>query len=84
MSDRRAYIRALGTGVLLGLPVAFAATLFLVLLQEATDVVWHDLPDAAGWDEVPWRYLLSSPCRQRRAPWWPRQCACPAAAGIPP
>jgi hypothetical protein len=28
MSDRRAYVRALGTGVLLGLPVAFAATLF--------------------------------------------------------
>ena len=61
MNDRRAYVRALGTGVLLGLPVAFAATLFLVLLQEATDVVWHDLPDAAGWDEVPWWYLLAVP-----------------------
>ena len=41
--------------------MAFAATLFLVLLQEATDVVWHDLPDAAGWDEVPWWYLLAVP-----------------------
>jgi H+/Cl- antiporter ClcA len=61
VSDPRAYVRALGTGVVLGLPVAFAAVLFLVILHEATDAVWHDLPDAAGWDEVPWWYLLAVP-----------------------
>jgi H+/Cl- antiporter ClcA len=61
VSDRRAYVRAIGAGVMLGLPVAFAAVLFLVILHEATDAVWHDLPDAAGWDEVPWWYLLAVP-----------------------
>jgi H+/Cl- antiporter ClcA len=32
-----------------------------VILHEATDAVWHDLPDAAGWEEVPWWYLLAVP-----------------------
>jgi hypothetical protein len=47
VSERRACLGALGAGVLLGVPVAFVAVLFLLILHEATDAVWHDLPDAA-------------------------------------
>jgi chloride channel protein, CIC family len=58
---RAAQARALATGALLGPPVAFAAALYLLILHEVTDAVWHDLPDAAGWDEVAWWYVLAVP-----------------------
>ena len=49
----RAYLRTLVIAALIGLPVAFAAVLFLTLIHELIDLPWSDLPDGAGWDEPP-------------------------------
>ena len=57
----RARAGAVAVGALLGAPIGFAAALYLLILHEATDAVWHDLPSAAGWSEVPWWYLLLVP-----------------------
>jgi chloride channel protein, CIC family len=57
----RAYLRTLVIAALIGLPVAFAAVLFLTLIHEVIDVLWSDLPDGAGWDELPWWYVIAVP-----------------------
>ena len=54
-------IRTLTIAAVLGVPVALAAVGFTSLLHGAQALLWDDLPDAAGWDEPPWWYVLSIP-----------------------
>lgn len=54
----RAYLRTLVLAALLGLPVAFAAVLFMTVVSHLTTLVWDDLPDAAGWSSPPWWFVL--------------------------
>lgn len=49
----KAYVRTLVLAALLGLPVAFAAVLFMTVVGHLTTLVWDDLPDAAGWSSPP-------------------------------
>jgi H+/Cl- antiporter ClcA len=55
----RAYVRTLALAALLGVPVAFAAVLLESAVGQLTDLVWDDLPDAAGWSAPPWWFVLA-------------------------
>lgn len=54
----KAYLRTLVLAALLGVPVAFAAVLYETAVEHVTDLVWDDLPDAAGWAAPPWWFVL--------------------------
>jgi H+/Cl- antiporter ClcA len=54
----KAYVRTLVLAALLGLPVAFAAVLFMTVVAHLTTLIWDDLPDAAGWSSPPWWFVL--------------------------
>ena len=56
-TTRRPWARFLGVCALLGIPVSVAAFLFLAVLHELTHLVWETLPEAWGFEGVPW--------------WWP-------------
>ncbi|MFH8936540.1 chloride channel protein [Streptomyces griseosporeus] len=53
----RGYLRLLLLCVLLGVPIALAAFLFVGFQHELQHWVWESLPEAAGYDRAPW--------------WWP-------------
>jgi hypothetical protein len=57
---RPGYLRLLGLCGLVGVPVSVVAFGFLALEHELTDVLWEDLPDAAGFDEAPWWWGIPS------------------------
>lgn len=57
----RAYVRTLVLAAALGLPVAFAAVLYETALHDVTDLVWDEIPDALGWDELAWWYVILVP-----------------------
>jgi len=57
----KAYLRVIVIAALLGVPAALAAVAFTSLLHDVTHLVWEDLPDAAGWSEPPWWYVISVP-----------------------
>jgi H+/Cl- antiporter ClcA len=59
--DVRGLARGLVTGALLGVPIAFAAVLYLLILHETTDAIWHDLPDALDWRRPPGWYVVLVP-----------------------
>jgi len=44
-------IRTLVIAGVLGVPVALAAVGFTSLVHGTESLLWHELPDAAGWDE---------------------------------
>jgi H+/Cl- antiporter ClcA len=54
-------IRTLVIAGVLGAPVALVAVGFTSLLHGAESLLWDELPDAAGWDEPPWWYVLAIP-----------------------
>jgi H+/Cl- antiporter ClcA len=54
-------VRTLVIAGVLGVPVALAAVGFTSLLHGAQSLLWDELPDAAGWDEPPWWYVLAIP-----------------------
>ena len=54
-------IRTLTIAAVLGVPVALAAVGFTSLVHGAQSLLWEELPDAAGWDEPPWWYVLAIP-----------------------
>ena len=60
MSPAR-YVRVLLLAALVGVPAAAAAVVFSSLLHGAESLVWHDLPEAAGWSEPPWWFVLAVP-----------------------
>ena len=53
-------LRLLALCGIVGVPVSAAAFGFLALEHQLTDVVWEDLPDAVGFDEVPWWWGIPS------------------------
>lgn len=60
MSPAR-YVRVLLLAALVGVPAAAAAVLFSSALHGMESLVWHDLPDAAGWTEPPWWFVMAVP-----------------------
>jgi H+/Cl- antiporter ClcA len=54
-------IRTLVIAAMLGVPVALAAVAFTSLVHGTESLLWHELPDAAGWDEPPWWYVIAIP-----------------------
>lgn len=56
-----AVVRLLLIAAVLGLVAAFAAVVFTIVVHEVEHLLWSDLPDAAGWREPPWWYVLAVP-----------------------
>ena len=56
-----AYLKLIGLGALIGIPAALLAAVFLALIHELENVLWHDLPDALGYDAPPWYLVLLLP-----------------------
>ncbi len=54
------YLRLLVLCALIGVPVSAAAFGFLALEHELRDQAWDALPDALGFDEVPWWWGIPS------------------------
>ena len=54
-------VRTLFIAAAVGIPAAVGALVFTSLLHGAEALLWHDLPDAANWDEPPWWYVLLVP-----------------------
>ena len=56
-----AYLKLIGLGALIGIPAALLAAGFLALIHELENVLWHELPDALGYDTPPWYLVLLLP-----------------------
>jgi H+/Cl- antiporter ClcA len=56
-----AFVRLLLIAAVLGLVTAFAAVVFELVLHGIHNMLWSILPDAAGWQEPPWWYVLAVP-----------------------
>jgi len=54
-------VRTLVIAGALGVPVALAAVGFTSLVHGLESLLWDELPDAAGWDEPPWWYVIAIP-----------------------
>jgi H+/Cl- antiporter ClcA len=46
---------------LLGVPVAFAAVLFQTAIHDVIHLVWDEVPEALGWAEPSWWYVVLVP-----------------------
>jgi hypothetical protein len=57
---RPGYLRLLAVCGILGVPVSAAAFGFLALEHEGRHLLWEALPDAVGFDEVPWWWGIPS------------------------
>lgn len=55
------YLRVLVLAALLGLPAAVLAAAFTSAVHGVESLVWHELPDAAGWAEPPWWFVILVP-----------------------
>lgn len=55
------YLRLIGLGALIGIPAALLAAVFLAFIHEAEGWLWHDLPDALGYDAPPWFLVVLLP-----------------------
>jgi len=55
------YLRLVGIGLLIGVPAAFAAALFLALVHDLEQWLWTDLPHALGAQTPPWYLVLCLP-----------------------
>ena len=60
-SEAWAYVRTLVLAALLGAPVAFAAVLFETAIHDVIHLVWDEVPDALGWSEPAWWYVVLVP-----------------------
>jgi H+/Cl- antiporter ClcA len=56
-----AYLRLVALGGVVGIPAALAAALFLALVHDIEDWLWHDLPDALGHSGPPWYLVIGLP-----------------------
>ncbi len=56
-----AYLRLIGLGALIGIPAALVAVGFLALVHQLETWMWTDLPDALGYDSVPWFLVIGLP-----------------------
>ena len=56
-----AYLRLIGLGALIGIPAALVAVGFLAFVHQLEEWMWHDLPDALGYDSVPWFLVIGLP-----------------------
>jgi H+/Cl- antiporter ClcA len=56
-----AYLKLIGLGALIGIPAALLAAVFLAVIHELENWLWHDLPDALGYDSPPWFLVLLLP-----------------------
>jgi H+/Cl- antiporter ClcA len=56
-----AYLKLIGLGALIGIPAALLAAVFLAVIHELEDWLWHDLPDALGYDAPPWFLVVFLP-----------------------
>lgn len=59
--DGRAYLRLVLLGAAIGVPAALVAALFLALVHDLEQWLWHDLPDALGDSSVPWYLVVGLP-----------------------
>jgi H+/Cl- antiporter ClcA len=59
--DGRAYLRLVLLGAAIGVPAALVAALFLALVHDLEDWLWHDLPDALGHSSAPWYLVVGIP-----------------------
>jgi len=56
-----AYLRLVALGAAVGVPAAFVAAVFLALVHQLEQWLWHDLPRALGNDSPQWYLLLLLP-----------------------
>jgi H+/Cl- antiporter ClcA len=56
-----AYLRLVALGAVVGIPAALAAAVFLALVHDIEDWLWHDLPDALGHSGPPWYLVIGLP-----------------------
>jgi H+/Cl- antiporter ClcA len=55
------YLKLIGLGALIGIPAALLAAVFLAVIHELETWLWHDLPDALGYDSPPWFLVVGLP-----------------------
>jgi H+/Cl- antiporter ClcA len=60
-SAQRAFLLLLAVAMGAGLVGSFAAVLFELVVHGLTNLLWTNLPDAAGWTSPPWWYVLVLP-----------------------
>jgi H+/Cl- antiporter ClcA len=56
-----AYLRLVALGAVVGIPAALAAAVFLALVHDIEDWLWHDLPEALGHSGPPWYLVIGLP-----------------------
>ena len=56
-----AYLRLVALGAVVGIPAALAAALFLALVHDIEQWLWHDLPEALGHSGPPWYLVIGLP-----------------------
>ena len=56
-----AYLRLVLIGALIGVPAAFVAAGFLIVVHQLENVLWDDLPDALGYSSPPWFLVIALP-----------------------
>lgn len=59
--DRRAYMRLVLLGAVIGLPAAAMAAAFLAVVHQLEDLLWHDLPEALDLSGPPWYLVIGLP-----------------------
>ncbi|HUK94459.1 MAG TPA: chloride channel protein [Gaiellaceae bacterium] len=57
----RAYLRLVLLGVLIGIPAALLASVFLAFVHDLEHWLWTDLPDAIGVSSPPWYLVIGLP-----------------------
>jgi H+/Cl- antiporter ClcA len=55
------YLRLIALGAAIGIPAALVSAFFLAFVHDAEDWLWHDLPDALGYDAPPWFLVVGLP-----------------------
>jgi chloride channel protein, CIC family len=56
-----AYLRLILIGAVIGVPAAFVAAGFLVVVHQLENVLWDDLPDGLGYSSPPWFLVIALP-----------------------
>jgi H+/Cl- antiporter ClcA len=60
-AQAREFLRLIGLGAGIGVPAALLAAVFLAFVHWFEDVLWADLPNALGYDQVPWFMIVGLP-----------------------
>jgi H+/Cl- antiporter ClcA len=55
------YWKVLLAAAAIGFPVAALSITFTSAVHGLTELLWHTIPDDAGWDEAPWWWVLLLP-----------------------